>query len=248
MPAAPDTLAPRPAADAPAHPEPTAGERGRVVPEAAVLQLARIAAAVAVAPIDTVHAVMTDARDLVDPAHVDEVLLQSYLFAGFPRTLNAMGAWRELSGIPAPRSDDASSVEHAPRWTRLGEATCRAVYGPTYDALRHHVARLHPALDAWMLVDGYGKVLSRPTLPLVVRERCIVAVCAAADQRPQLGSHLRGARRCGATTDQLSATLHAIADLAAPAALAAARAELERIVTAQSPAPAAPAANAKGDS
>lgn len=202
------------------------------ISETEVRHLVRIAAAVAVAPIETVRAVMTAALESVSATHVDEVLLQSYLFAGFPRTLNAFVAWRDVSGVPAPATDDASDVSHAPEWTTLGEATCRAVYGPTYDALRCHVGRLHPAIDAWMLADGYGKVLSRPGLPLVVRERCIVAVCAAAGQRPQLGSHLRGARRAGASLAQLDSTLDAIADLAPPHALSASRAELARIASA----------------
>ena len=34
--------------------------------------------------------------------------------------------------------------------------------------------------DAWMIVEGYGKVLSRPQLDLRRRELCIVAACAAA--------------------------------------------------------------------
>lgn len=209
------------------------------IPEREVLQLARIAAAIAVSPIDTVRAVMTAALAAVAAAHVDEMLLQSYLFAGFPRTLNAAVAWREISGVAAPAADDASDVAHAAEWSERGEETCRTVYGPTYDALRRHVAQLHPALDAWMLVDGYGKVLSRPALPLVVRERCIIAVCAAADQRPQLGSHLRGARRCGASIADLEATLDAIADLTPAHALATARAELARIAAAASHAPGA---------
>jgi len=210
------------------------------VSETEVHHLARIAAAVAVSPVEIVRAVMTAAVDSVSATHVDELLLQSYLFAGFPRTLNAFVAWRDVSGIAAPTTDDASDISHAAEWTTLGDATCRAVYGPTYDALRRHVGRLHPAIDAWMLADGYGKVLSRPGLPLLVRERCIVAVCAAADQRPQLGSHLRGARRAGASLAQLDSTLDSIADLAPPHALAAARAELARIASATAPATTSP--------
>lgn len=205
------------------------------VSESEALALARIAAAVAVASPEVLRGVMLAARETVEPAHVDEVLLQSYLFAGFPRTLNAAALWRELSGFPAPPVDDDADVAHASEWPDRGEATCRAVYGPTFDALRRHVARLHPALDSWMLVDGYGKVLSRPALPLANRERCIVAVCAVADQRPQLGSHLRGARRCGVTSTELDATLDAIADLATPDALAMARAELARLAAAHAP-------------
>lgn len=196
------------------------------------IHLVRIAAAIAVAPNETVRRVMRDALDAVDPVHVDEVLLQSYLFAGFPRTLNAMVAWRDVSGIAAPERDEAAEISHADEWVQSGEATCRTVYGPTYDALRRHVARLHPAIDQWMVVDGYGKVLSRPQLALDVRERCIVAVCAAAAQLPQLGSHLRGARRAGVSFAELEETLDAITDIAPGDAIAASRAELERLAAA----------------
>lgn len=196
------------------------------------MHLVRIAAAVAVASIETVRRVMRDALGAVDPAHVDEVLLQSYLFVGFPRTLNAMVAWRDVSGIAAPERDDNAGIAHAEDWVREGEATCRAVYGPTYDALRRHVARLHPAIDQWMLVDGYGKVLSRAGLPLDTRECCIVAVCAATAQLPQLGSHLRGARRAGVSFARLDATLDAISDIAPADAIDTARGELARLATA----------------
>jgi 4-carboxymuconolactone decarboxylase len=56
---------------------------------------------------------------------------------------------------------------------------------------------LHPALDEWMVVEGYGKVLSRPGLDLPRRELCIVAACAAAEQDRQLQSHLHGALNVG---------------------------------------------------
>jgi len=157
------------------------------------------------------------------------VLLQSYLFAGFPRTLNAFGVWRELSGERAPSNDPESDIAHAGAWVDRGEATCRTVYGPVYEALRANIATLHPAIDAWMVVDGYGKVLSRPALDLVQRELCIVAACAAAEQMPQLRSHLRGARNCGASLDNLTHTIAALADVISLDAMTAARDELSRL-------------------
>ena len=56
------------------------------------------------------------------------------------------------------------------RVTARGEATCAAVYGPFYERLRLNIRALHPALDAWMIVEGYGKVLGRPGLDLARRE------------------------------------------------------------------------------
>jgi 4-carboxymuconolactone decarboxylase len=63
-----------------------------------------------------------------------------------------------------------------------------------------------------MIVEGYGKVLSRPQLELRIRELCIVAACAAAGQDRQLHSHLHGALHAGASASSVSATLAAIAD------------------------------------
>jgi 4-carboxymuconolactone decarboxylase len=191
--------------------------------------LVRIAAAVAGATLGVTRRVMSEAKDNVDGTSVDEVLLQSYLFAGFPRTLNALGVWRELSGLSAPESDPAASIENADEWVTRGETACRTVYGPVYDTLRDNVRRLHPAIDAWMLVDGYGKVLSRPALDLVRRELCIVAACTSAEQNPQLRSHLRGALNCGATRDDLSATLAALTDIVSRDAMTSAREELARL-------------------
>lgn len=191
--------------------------------------LVRIGAAVAGAPLAFTRRVMLEAVGVASAQEVDEVLLQSYLFAGFPRALNAMRVWREVSGEPAPAEDIASAPPLPDVYRLQGEEACRTVYGNKYDALRQTVGQLHPALDAWMVMDGYGKVLSRPGMTLVQRELCIVAACAASEQIPQLKSHLRGALHCGATRDDLALTLSALTDIVSREALAAAREELNRI-------------------
>ena len=151
----------------------------------------------------------------VDTVWVEEVILQSYLFAGFPRGLNAAREWRRLSGVAAPAEDDDSHHEHGANWEVRGEVTCATVYGPFYEKLRRNIRALHPALDAWMIVEGYGKVLGRPQLDLVRRELCVVASCAIAKQDRQLHSHLHGALHVGATPAAVEGTLDAIADLLA---------------------------------
>lgn len=191
--------------------------------------LVRVAAAVAGAPHTVVRRTLAAALAQVDATALEEVLLQSHLFAGFPRALNAFSAWRDLSGAAAPDRDPGTDAARAPEWTARGEVACRTVYGPVYDTLRDSVRALHPALDAWMVTDGYGKVLARPGLPLLQRELCIVAACAATEQRPQLRAHLRGAVNCGATREQLEQTLAALTDLIGREALAAAREELAHL-------------------
>ena len=159
--------------------------------------------------------VLSRARDAVvageiDARAVEEGLLQAYLFVGFPGVLEAFSAWRgavQGEGRPAESGDDPGTREV--RHEERGRRVCRAVYGPAYDRLRANVRRLHPALDRWMISEGYGKVLGRPGLDLAERELCIVALLAAAGRGPQLHSHLRGALRNGAGAARTRAALEA---------------------------------------
>jgi 4-carboxymuconolactone decarboxylase len=61
-----------------------------------------------------------------------------------------------------------------------------------------------------MIVEGYGKVLSRAGLDLGRRELCIMAACAASGQDRQLHSHLHGARNVGVPDDAIGAALDAL--------------------------------------
>jgi 4-carboxymuconolactone decarboxylase len=150
---------------------------------------------------------------------VEETLLQSYLFLGYPAALNAFALWRERSGreAPAPTADDWEG------WQRRGAVVCARVYGEQYERLRANVARLQPELERWMLTEGYGKVLGRPGLELRVRELCIVALLAGVDAAPQLHAHLRGALRVGATVAEVEEAVSIAAAGLAPERAAAAR-------------------------
>lgn len=128
---------------------------------------------------------------------IDELLLQSMLMVGWPRTLVGAATWRRESGARAPAAD-RSAGESPAEWQRRGEVTCARVYGANYQRLRQNVHALHPALDGWMVTDGYGKVLSRPALDLARRELCVVAQTAVLGTERQLHSHLRGALHAGA--------------------------------------------------
>jgi 4-carboxymuconolactone decarboxylase len=159
---------------------------------------------------------LTVANARCRPEWVEEVILQSYLFAGFPRALNAAREWRRISGRAAPATDEGEDFGNAARWRADGETTCATVYGPFYERLRHNIRSLHPALDAWMIVDGYGKVLSRPALDLRRRELCVVAACALARQDRQLHSHLHGALHAGASPAEVQDAINSIAELLGP--------------------------------
>jgi len=156
--------------------------------------LVRLSAAVAAGDHERRISAMRGASEVSSPRAVEETLLQSYLFLGFPAALTALTEWRDLSGThPTAETDSVDLSE----WRRRGENVCRTVYGRAYDKLRGNVRRVHPAMDDWMVAEGYGKVLAREGLDLGTRELCIVAILAATGWEPQLHSHLRGALHAG---------------------------------------------------
>jgi 4-carboxymuconolactone decarboxylase len=185
--------------------------------------LVRLAATIAAGDDVTVRASMGEAAPAVRHMWVEELVLQSSLFAGFPRALNAAREWRRVAGVAAPQADEAEELWRAGEdWATRGEATCRAVYGPAYERLRHNIRTLHPALDAWMITEGYGKVLSRPGLDLARRELCVIAACAAAGQERQLHAHLHGALNVGAPAEWVDDALAALVGVVPAAPLDAA--------------------------
>ena len=182
--------------------------------DGATRELVRLAAVIAAGTEGEIRAamVLVSSSD-VSPAWIEELILQTYLFAGFPRGLNAMREWRRASGRRAPESDEGERLDATEAWARHGEKTCRTVYGDMYERLRVNIRELHTALDTWMIVEGYGKVLSRPGLDLKRRELCVVAACAVLEQERQLHSHLHGALNAGATAAEVEATLTVVEDM-----------------------------------
>jgi 4-carboxymuconolactone decarboxylase len=175
-------------------------------------ELVRLAALVTAADELTIRDAIAAAASKIRPVWVEELLLQTYLFAGFPRALNAMREWRRVH--PASEPDpDARSVG---QWRADGERTCAKVYGVMYEKLRGNIRELHERLDDWMVTEGYGKVLSRPALDLGRRELCIVAACASANQDRQLHSHLHGALNVGVSQEVVTAALDALSDIIGP--------------------------------
>ena len=195
----------------------------------ATRRLVRVAAIVAAGTESDVRDALAGAESAVPHPWIEELLLQTYLFAGFPRSLNAFREWRRrvpIEGNPASQGPDVPIEE----WESRGRETCRAVYGRMYDKLRRNIETLHPALDTWMIVEGYGKVLSRPGLDLPRRELCIVAACVASGQERQLHSHLHGALNVGTPAAVVRDALESLHGIVAGDRLNAARLLFERVI------------------
>jgi len=179
--------------------------------DAATLALVRFAAAIA-------QGYEPELRDRVAPlrtaqvpvAWVEELLLQSLLMVGYPRTMIAFTVWRKVGRVPAPASDPDADYSRVAEWTSRGEEACSLVYGDNFRRLRVNIRELHPALDLWMLTEGYGRTMARPGLDLLRRELCVIAQTAVLEAPRQLHSHLRGSLNAGATNQQVEAVLSVV--------------------------------------
>ncbi|MBA2564853.1 MAG: carboxymuconolactone decarboxylase family protein [Gemmatimonadetes bacterium] len=193
-----------------------AGDESEEMPEREDLRrLAALAAAVAAGDDAEVTSLGMRLAGRVPRRSAEEAVLQTYLFAGFPAAINGFMAlelgWARGGDAghgqpPAERDGDAWQGRQEPAssaacclddWRARGEELCRRVYGPDYERLRRRMHALNPALDERMIVEGYGRTLSRPGIPASARELCAVAALAARGAERQLAAHLAGARRLG---------------------------------------------------
>ena len=166
------------------------------------IRLVRLSASLATGDRDVIEGDL-EACTECPQVEVEETILQSYLFLGYPAALNAFAAWRRVSGLGpvAPVIDDLGA------WQARGADVCRSVYGGQYPSLRENIRDLHPDMERWMVAEGYGKVLGRLGLPLATRELCISAILAVLGAQTQLYSHLRGALNVGAPRSVVSEAL-----------------------------------------
>ncbi|HEV2132353.1 MAG TPA: carboxymuconolactone decarboxylase family protein [Longimicrobiaceae bacterium] len=171
------------------------------------------AAALGTRRADLVRAALARAAREERGEEVEEMILQSHLFIGFPDALGALALWREVSGSPAPLR---AAAEGESLWEERGARVCATVYEKNYERLRANVAALHPDFDRWMVVGGYGRVIGRPGLDLATRELCIAALLAVWDAPRQLHSHLRGALNAGAAAAQVERAVEIACSLLDP--------------------------------
>ncbi len=150
----------------------------------------------------------------IDATALYETILQSYLFLGFPRMIEAALAYNDVygdkqgSGVLGPVTTDEAHM-----WYNDGLNLCRRVYGKNYERLEEKFLKLSPELFRWMVIEGYGKVLSRSGLGNIERELAEVAALIVDGRRRQLVSHLRGSLNMGADLTMIKTVLNDIRPL-----------------------------------
>ncbi len=164
----------------------------------------RLSLAVCAGDWEALRAVRAElAPDGLDRA-LREALLQTHLFAGFPRLVEAWEVLAEAGGVGAPTDDEGAPEPPEAERQRAGAALFETIYGDNAKPVSARLEGFHPHLAAWIESHAYGRVLTRPGLEPRRRELYACACLAAAGQDRQLASHVRGALRVGAARDELA--------------------------------------------
>lgn len=133
-----------------------------------------------------------------------ETVLQSYLFLGFPRMIEGALAYNELYGDFENALDiERISSEESQNWFDDGKKLCGIVYGKNFDRLKERFLSVSPDLFRWMVIEGYGKVLSRSGMTQIERELAEVAALIVDMRERQLISHIIGGLNVGAKMELL---------------------------------------------
>lgn len=135
-----------------------------------------------------------------------ELLLQGYLFCGYPRAIESFFCLEQAlkekcsldSGNISPRVLEPSSV-----LLKRGASLGIMVHGAKFDRINNKISALCPDLGYLMIAEGYGHVLSRERLDIRTRELAVVSSLTASGAQRQLNSHIRGCRNVGCDDSEI---------------------------------------------
>jgi len=137
-----------------------------------------------------------------------EILVQLYAYAGFPRSLNALGelmkvlALRTQRGMQdAPGHEPSHAIPTGAALLAAGSANqTRLSGGP----VKGPVFEFAPAIDAYLKTHLFGDIFERDNLDWQSRELATVAMLSALPgAEAQLQAHMRISMNVGLTAGQL---------------------------------------------
>lgn len=135
-----------------------------------------------------------------------EVLLQGYLFCGYPRAIESFfclhAAVSSKEGLD-PANIDPKEMEDSEYSSARGKATAAKVHGSNLERIINKIGAISPDLSYLMIAEGYGHILSREGLDLKARELAVVSSLTATGSDRQLNSHIRGCRNVGCEAEEI---------------------------------------------
>jgi len=178
------------------------GEINESGKETRVRLLAFFSAAIAAGEPDSIRGTLLYfKRNEFDHRAIYETILQCYLFLGFPRMIEAAIYHSEIyEDRPETYQGNFAEISEGESrlWFQNGVELCRTVYGKNYQKLNDRFQNISPEIFRWMVIEGYGKVLSRPGLNSIERELAEVAALIVDKRERQLVSHVMGSLNVGA--------------------------------------------------
>jgi alkylhydroperoxidase/carboxymuconolactone decarboxylase family protein YurZ len=213
-----------------------------MIPAVASAQLSRtqqaiapIAAATAVGDIPQLNTALNQGLDAgLTVSDAKEVLVQLYAYAGFPRSLNALGELmkvveaRKQRGVQdAPGRNPSTPLPVGKELLALGTAnqtklSGAPVRGPLFD--------FSPQVDEYLKTHLFGDIFGRDNLDWQSREVATVSALAAmSGVESQLQSHIRISLNVGLTGAQLLQVADVLAERGQPEAARRARAAIQQV-------------------
>jgi 4-carboxymuconolactone decarboxylase len=137
---------------------------------------------------------------------VYEVLLQGYLFCGYPRAIESFFCLNNaLKGEDYPKLQDFNyrPLDSNDTLMNRGERLASAIHLDKFRKINNKISDFCPDLGYLMIAEGYGHILSREGLEIQNRELAVVSNLTALRAYRQLNSHIRGARNVGCDDSEI---------------------------------------------
>ena len=128
-----------------------------------------------------------------------EAILQIHLFAGYPASIEGLALLKDIYN-QEPQSAEPYDVA---LFKMRGEKLCRDIYTTVFEKMNARMQSFSPELAEWMIIDGYGKTLSRPALDIQTRELINICILSLGKWKQQYISHVRGALNVGISLDDI---------------------------------------------
>lgn len=181
-----------------------------------------IAAFAAGSDMPRLHAALDRALDAgLSLSEAKEVLVQLYAYAGFPRSLNALGELlkvteaRQQRGIQdAPGREPKRAIATGHELILAGRANQTDISG---GPVQGPVFEFAPVINQFLQAHLFGDIFERDNLDWPSRELATVgALAATPGAEAQLRSHMRASLRVGLTPTQLQQLTQTLADEVGP--------------------------------
>ena len=143
---------------------------------------------------DNARILMQDALKLHVPyISLYEALLQIHLFSGYPASIEGLSLLQEVY------NEEPAAIEeyNVQLFKQRGEKLCRDIYTTVFEKMNKRMHSFSPELSEWMIIDGYGKTLSRANLDIQTRELINICILSLGKWKQQVISHIRGALHVG---------------------------------------------------